>query len=114
MPDNATPLEGCVVRVEPSGIEVQVNPAESLMHAAERHGYRWPTLCHGQAQCTVCFITLEGDTDAFEDPTPLELEGLKMFAGRSFYEGKVVRLACQVRPLRDAVVTKRGVRHQEG
>ncbi len=81
---------------------------ERLMGAAERLGYRWPTLCHGQAQCTACWIEVE-DPEAFEPPAPLELEGLSLFDGRSFYAGKNIRLACQARPLRDTVVTKRGV-----
>ena len=36
--------------------------------------------------------------------------GLELLHGRSFYEGKVVRLACQARVVAPTVVTKRGVR----
>jgi 2Fe-2S ferredoxin len=79
------------------------------MAAAERSGYAWPTLCHGQAQCTACWIEAE-DPEAFEPPAALEVEGLRLFDGRSFYAGKDIRLACQARPLRDTVVTKRGVK----
>ena len=96
------------VRVEPLGAELRVGEGERLMRAAERLGYRWPTLCHGQAACTACWIEVE-EPEAFEPPAPLELKGLSLFDGRSFYEGKNVRLACQARPLRDTVVTKRGV-----
>lgn len=101
-----------VVHVEPLGVDIEVLEGETLMHAAERQGYRWPTLCHGQAQCTVCAITVDDGPDAFLPPGPLEEEALKMFAGRSFYEGKTPRLACQARPATDTVVTKRGVRPQ--
>ncbi len=80
------------------------------MHAAERLGYRWPTMCHGQASCTLCVIVVDEDPDAFEPPGRLEREGLKLFAGRTFYEGRHVRLACQARPVADTVVTERGVR----
>jgi 2Fe-2S ferredoxin len=79
------------------------------MAAAERQGYAWPTLCHGQAECTACWIEV-ADPEAFEPPTPLETEGLRLFDGRSFYAGKEIRLACQARPRRDTLVTKRGVR----
>ena len=96
------------VRVEPLGAEVRVPRGERLMETAERLGYRWPTLCHGHAECTACWIEVE-DPDAFEPPAPLELKGLSLFDGRSFYAGKKIRLACQARPLRDTVVTKRGV-----
>ena len=67
------------------------------MAAAERQGYRWPTVCHGQAICTACCIVLEDNVEAFEPASPVELNGLELLRGRSFYEGKIVRLACQAR-----------------
>ncbi len=79
------------------------------MRAAERLGFYWPTICHGQAVCTACWIEVE-DMEAFEPPGMLELNGLKLFEGRSFYVGKHIRLACQARPIVDTVVSKRGVR----
>jgi 2Fe-2S ferredoxin len=97
------------VRVEPLGADIPVSEGDRLMGAAERLGYRWPTLCHGQAQCTACWIEVE-DPEAFEPPATLEVKGLSLFDGRSFDAGKDIRLACQARPLRDTVVTKRGVR----
>jgi 2Fe-2S ferredoxin len=97
------------VIVEPSGVAIQVEQGESLMTAAARAGYKWPTVCHGKAECTVCFVVAD-DPDAFIDPEPAELAGLEMFAGRAVYEGKVLRLACQARPRRDTTVTKRGVK----
>ena len=57
------------------------------MRAAERLGYHWPTLCHGQAECTVCWIEVE-DADAFEPPGALELKGLKLFEGRRSTPGR--------------------------
>lgn len=101
--------DGRTVRVEPLGAEIPVGEGERLMAAAERQGYAWPTLCHGQAACTACWIEVE-DPDAFEPPAPLEVKALGLFDGRSFYAGKEIRLACQARPRRDTVVTKRGVR----
>jgi 2Fe-2S ferredoxin len=95
--------------VEPSGVVIHVEEGESLMAAAQRAGYRWPTICHGKAECTVCFVVVE-DPNAFSDPERVELAGLEMFAGRALYEGKVLRLACQARPRRDTTVTKRGVK----
>ena len=97
------------VHIEPSHVQIDVRGGEPLMRAAERLGYYWPTLCHGQAACTVCWIEVD-DPDAFEPPGPPELEGLKLFEGRSFYAGKNIRLACQARPVGDTLVTKRGVR----
>ena len=98
------------MRVEPLGVELAVDEGETLMHAAERLGYRWPTMCHGQAVCTVCHIVVGDQNDAFEPPGPLELRGLAQFTGQTFYDGKILRLACQARPVADTTVTKRGVR----
>jgi len=101
--------QAVTVRIEPSNLRITVRRGEPLMRAAERLGYHWPTICHGHAECTVCWIEVDDD-NAFEPPGPLELEGLKLFEGRSFYAGKNIRLACQARPTGDTVVTKRGVR----
>jgi 2Fe-2S ferredoxin len=101
---------GCVVRVEPSGVSIEVREGETLMAAAERQGYRWPTICHGQAICTACCIVLDDNLEAFEPADQVELNGLELLRGRSFYEGKTVRLACQARVVASTVVTKRGVR----
>ncbi len=97
------------VRVKPSEMVIGVRKGEPLMRAAERLGYHWPTLCHGQAECTACWIEVD-DPAAFEMPTPIELDALRLFEGRSFYAGKNIRLACQAHPVCDTVVTKRGVR----
>jgi ferredoxin, 2Fe-2S len=97
------------VHVDPANVEIGVLKGEPLMRAAERLGYYWPTICHGQAVCTACWIEVE-DVEACEAPGPVELNGLKLFERRSFYFGKHIRLACQARPVVDTVVTKRGVR----
>ena len=97
------------VRVEPAGVTIEVEEGEPLMRAAERLGYTWPTLCHGNAECTVCWIEVT-DTAAFDAPTSLEERGLRLFEGRTFFADKSIRLACQARPVRDTVVTKRGVK----
>ena len=41
-----------VIRVEPSGIEINANPDETIMEAAIRAGYKWPTVCGGDGQVT--------------------------------------------------------------
>ena len=109
-PETSDEDRGFVVRVDPSGSLIEVRSGETLMAAAERQGYRWPTICHGQAICTACCIVLEDNLDAFEQPEPIELSTLELLSGRSFYKGKVVRLACQARVVAPTVVTKRGVR----
>ena len=106
--------EVLAVRLEPAGVTIGVRRGETLMLAAERQGYRWPTVCHGQALCTACSIILnEENCDAFEPPGAVEQGGLALLKGRSFYEGKAVRLACQARPVADTVVIKRGVKNRD-
>jgi ferredoxin len=109
-PEDSDKEPGFVVRIEPSGALIEVRKGETLMGAAERHGYRWPTICHGQAICTACCIVLHDNLEAFAPAEPAELSGLELLRGRSFYEGKAVRLACQARVVATTVVTKRGVR----
>jgi 2Fe-2S ferredoxin len=98
------------VRVEPSGIDVEVAEGKSVMAEAERQGLFWPTVCHGLAECHTCFFeVLEGEEN-LEPPNALETTALKDFSGRSWYEGKVIRLACQTRVHGDITVRKPGVR----
>lgn len=103
------PQPVATVQVKPSNVRIDVRRGEPLMRAAERLGYHWPTICHGQAVCTACWIEVD-EADAFEPAEPVELKGLELFEGRSFYAGKNIRLACQARPVGDTAVTKRGVR----
>jgi 2Fe-2S ferredoxin len=99
-----------VVRVLPLDLALTVRPGETLMAAAQRHGYTWPTRCRGQALCTACLFEAHGPEGDFAPPGPAEtqaLETLKAFRER---RGGHLRLGCQARPCRDTTVFKRGVR----
>ena len=41
------------------------------MQAATARGYWWPTLCHGQARCTICAVELLEGFDHVEAPGPV-------------------------------------------
>ena len=45
--------------IEPLGVTILVEDHETLMAAAERHGYYWPTVCRGEADCGTCAVLLE-------------------------------------------------------
>jgi ferredoxin, 2Fe-2S len=107
--DVSDPAPVAKVHVKPSDVVISVQKGEPLMRAAERSGFHWPTICHGQAECTACWMEID-ESAAFETATEIELVGLRLFEGRSFYTGKNIRLACQAHPISDTVVTKRGVR----
>jgi ferredoxin len=99
------------VRVLPAeDVVVQVSDGETVMAAAQRGGYRWPTVCHGEAQCQVCFVTARDGDISRPPPGPVEAEGLATLAERLSFEPGTVRLACQFRPTADCTVYKRGVR----
>ncbi|WP_407662464.1 2Fe-2S iron-sulfur cluster-binding protein [Mycolicibacterium palauense] len=97
------------VVIEPVGLVLEVAADETVMGAAERRGYRWPTLCHGEGTCSVCWAeVLSGgqNLSAMRDKerNTLELLSPHLRARRQ------VRLACQARVHGDVAVRKPGVR----
>ncbi|SQE00490.1 MULTISPECIES: 2Fe-2S iron-sulfur cluster-binding protein [unclassified Parafrankia] len=100
-----------LVRVEPIGADLTPEPGETIIEAAWRLGYHWPTVCHGQATCTVChFEVLSGvehltpadgeETDALENRLP----------GARRRDLTHLRLACRACATGDVAVRKKGVR----
>ncbi len=106
------------VHVEPAGVDLVVDDCETVMHAAERLGYRWPTVCHGQAVCTTCFFEVLEGSEHLVAAAPLERHALdnspvvELAAGGEVRREvrREVRLACQATVTGDVVVRKRGVR----
>jgi 2Fe-2S ferredoxin len=93
-----------MVRVEPAGIELVVEDGETVMQAAERLGYRWPTVCHGQAVCTTCFFDVLAGPEHLVAASPLERAALASSPIVDAGEGGLVRLACQAKVTGDVVV----------
>ncbi len=98
------------VHVQPCGVDVEVGAGQSVMAAAEGQGIVWPTVCHGLAECHTCFFEVIEGREHLEPPNGLEEVALARFAGRSWYEGKIIRLACQARVRGSVTVRKPGVR----
>jgi 2Fe-2S ferredoxin len=98
------------VHVEPSGVDVEVGDGQSVMAAAEAQGIFWPTICHGLAECHTCFFEVMEGAEHLEPPNGSEEGALQNFAGRSWYEGRIIRLACQARVRGSVIVRKPGVR----
>ena len=97
------------MRVEPLEIKIEVGPDESLLDAAERAGWKWPSICHGQGQCTVCLVTVIAGASNLSEPQKAEVDRLRN-SGRDLAEN---RLACQIRVNGPATVLKRGVRRHQ-
>jgi ferredoxin, 2Fe-2S len=99
-----------IVRLLPLDVELTVNEGESVMDAAERAGYRWPTLCGGVGMCTMCWVRIDDQPGHASPMGALErnaLETLRWDEGAR-PEGNV-RLACQLRVSGPLTVFKRGV-----
>lgn len=107
-PDDAADIR---VRVLPLDVELTVHSGESMMAAAQRQGYFWPTRCRGQALCTAClFEVVAGEFDPVE---PLEQDALDSLREFQAKRAGPLRLGCQARPNTTATVFKRGVKPAE-
>ena len=103
------------VRVEPLGAVLAVDPGESLLAAAWRAGFEWPTICYGQAQCMVCRIEVVSGHDAIVPADDDEIAAMRSRLPRS-QAGTHIRLACRMRlcGASEVVVRKAGVRRSDG
>lgn len=97
------------VAVRPSGAELEVHGSEDLFTAAQRLGYRWPTVCGGKGTCRTCFVEVEEGVENCSPMGLLEREGIE--ALRRPVDG-LTRLACRLRVEGPVTVTKRGVRRR--
>lgn len=104
--DTDRPCDSALARIEPSGLEIRVGPDESLMAAAQRQGYRWPTLCNGVGECTICFVKMRAGVENVAAAEAAETDRLHE-CGRTDPD---IRLACQLRLRGPITVFKRGLR----
>jgi 2Fe-2S ferredoxin len=98
------------VIVEPKGTVLLVGESETIMGAAQRLGYQWPTVCGGEASCKACTCEVRSDPDALEQMSRLERTELERSFPTLHRDRWPLRLACQAKPLADVTVFKRGVR----
>jgi 2Fe-2S ferredoxin len=104
-------LRKAIVTVEPLGEKIEVAEGETVFEAASRHGYEWPTRCHGQAQCTFCCLEVKsGDANTFDPEAEEELilDRIRRIWGAT--SEAPYRLACRLKINGDVVVRKDGVR----
>lgn len=101
-------------RIDPAGIDIEIRPGETLIQAAWRAGYYWPTLCFAMGTCTACQCEIvEGQhllSPRTESETSL-LNDLNKRVRRG--NPRRVRLACQVTVSGDIRVRKPGVKVAE-
>jgi ferredoxin, 2Fe-2S len=94
------------VRVEPEGFVLTVESGETLIEAAWRLGYVWPTTCYGKAECTMCHVEVVAGAENLSALGDEEAAALAVLGRRA----NGLRLACRLQLAGDAVVRKRGVR----
>jgi 2Fe-2S ferredoxin len=96
------------VRVEPLGVELVVLPGETLIEAAWRAGYQWPTVCYGQARCMACQVVVLDGLENVIPPGEEELAAMRTLLGGRGLRNR--RLACRLEVTGPVVVEKPGVR----
>lgn len=97
------------ITVEPSGIELEVHDGETIMGAALRAGYRWPSLCGGDGTCSICWVEVLSGGQRLSEAGPAERDTLELVPAL-VRRTRVVRLACQARVQGDVRVRKTGVK----
>ena len=94
------------VTVQPDGIEYEAEIGQSIMGAAQKSGYYWPTTCGGNAICTTCMAEVVSGTESLSDMDEIERDTIVDERGSSILETPV-RLACQATLIADTPVTVR-------
>ncbi|MCV7150204.1 (2Fe-2S)-binding protein [Mycolicibacterium pyrenivorans] len=101
------------MRVEPAGIDIDVHPGETLMQAAWRAGYYWPTLCLARGTCTACRCEILDGLHLLSERTDAEVALLGSLDRRVRRANpRRIRLACQAKASGHITVRKPGVRKQ--
>ena len=96
------------VSVQPRAFSFEAAAGETVMAAARRNGYYWPTTCGGNAECTTCACTLLSAADTLAPMGRAERAALVEGRGRAVLETPT-RLACQALVLADVELRKPGV-----
>lgn len=103
-----------MLTVQPAGIRIEVRPAETLLQAAWRGGYDWPTLCYGQGTCTACQCEVIDGLHHLSQRTEAEVTMLGDLSRRvRRINPQRVRLACQITTRGDVIVRKSGVKQSD-
>ena len=98
--------------LKPLGVTFAAYSGETVMHAAERAGLQWPTVCHGNAQCGTCYVEVLEGADKLQPPENREQRALRMSPPAVIGDG-TMRLACQLRAYGDLKLHRRHVRKCE-
>jgi 2Fe-2S ferredoxin len=101
------------VSVEPGCHSLSLQARETLLDGALRMGWRWPTICQGNAECLVCWVEIVGGAENVLPAEPVEIAALELLAARQSPLSALPvdkRLACQLRFTGDAAVRRAGLK----
>lgn len=96
------------VTVQPQGHVFEAYVGETIMDAARRNGFHWPTTCGGNAECTTCACVVLTDRAALAPMGRAERFALADARGKAVLDTPT-RLACQALVVADLTVRKPGV-----
>jgi ferredoxin, 2Fe-2S len=97
---------GGTALILPAGIELTTCAGETVFAAADRLGYRWPTLCGGNGTCRVCAVEVRTGAEFLSSMSTAETEAVRHLSRN----GSLMRLACQLRIHGPVTLRKFGVR----
>lgn len=98
------------VTVLPLGLELEVEPGQTVMAAARAAGYVWPTVCDASASCGTCVSIIREGVDHCGPVPEDERETLTRTMG---VVDPARRLACRLTVTGPVTLTKRGVHAAE-
>ena len=98
------------IHVEPSGVSFDILGDETIIEAAWRNHYTWPTICNGQGSCKTCVCMVIDGADQLESIESYEAQGLAEIATTLPKRDGIWRLACQAKVHGDVRLRKVGVR----
>jgi ferredoxin len=86
---------------------IDVEDGETVLQAALRHGYRWPSICNGDGVCGVCYMIIDAGGEGLSEKQATEADRLAL--GVKACERRA-RLGCQTNVSGEVTVTRRGVK----
>lgn len=102
------------IHILPLDAEIEAAEGETVMGAAQKRGYYWPTTCGGEGRCTTCACEVIAGMPLLSPMGRAEQKSLVYERGEGILRTSV-RLACQARIVGEGAITvrKAGVRRPE-
>lgn len=99
-----------MILVEPSNVSFDPFENETIMTAALRNGYSWPTICEGRGTCKTCVFQIMDGESNLEDMGSWEAEALASITDSLPGARASWRLACQAKATGNVRIRKIGVK----